>query len=299
LERGRAHALLVNPSSGHGRGRSALPRVEAAFEAHGLAFRTLLTRSMEHGVEAARLAVQAGEVPVVLGGDGLIGRIGGALAGTGSPLGLLPGGRGNDLCRVLGIPPDPVDAVSVIAAGAERSIDVGEVNGRRFLCIASLGLDSVVNGIANRARFLRGKLVYTYAALRALATWRTAHFSVTLDHGEAIAVDGYAVAVANGGVYGGGMRLAPDAKLDDGLLDVVITGEVGKLRFVLNLPKVFRGTHVDEPEIAVTRARTVRISADRPFEVYGDGEYLTDLPAEVRLLDRALRVLAPPAQPAS
>lgn len=289
----RTNTLLVNPSSGRGRGASLLPKVEAELARRGLAYRTVVTRSMEHGIDEARRAAAAGEIPVVLSGDGLIGQVGGALAGTGAPMGVLPGGRGNDLARVLGIPSDPVGAVAVLAEGAERSIDVGEANGRRFLGIASAGFDSDVNGLANRARILSGSLVYTYAALRTLASWRPARFSVALDGEPPIEFEGYAVAAANSGAYGGGMLLAPQARLDDGLLDVVITGQVGKLRFVLNLPKVFRGTHVEEPEISVHRAAALTLAADRPFAVYGDGENLTDLPAEIRVLSGALRVIAP------
>ena len=213
-------------------------------------------------------------------------------------MGLLPGGRGNDLARVLGIPGDLEGAVALLAGGTARQIDVGEVNGRRFLCIASLGFDSDANRIANEARFVRGNLVYAYAALRALAAWKRARFTLTLDGGEPIELVGFSIAAANSRAYGGGMFIAPDAELDDGLLDVVTTGDVGKLRFLMSLPKVFRGTHVEEEGVDVRRAASVEVSADRPFAVYADGEHLTDLPATVRVLNRALGVIAPPAEAA-
>lgn len=291
----RSHLLLVNPASGGGRAAALLPSVESEMESHGLHFRTVRTRSLEHGVGEARSAAKAGELPVVMSGDGLIGQIGGALAGGGTPMGIVPGGRGNDLARVLGISTEPEGAVAVLADGREREIDVGEVNGRRFLCIASCGFDSEANRIANEARLVRGNLVYAYAALRALAGWRPARFEVTLDEGPPRLFEGYAVAVANSRAYGGGMFIAPDAELDDGLYDVVISGDVGKLRFLANLPKVFKGTHVSEPQVTVLRASRVEVSADRDFAVYADGEHLADLPATLRVLPRALRVIAPPA----
>ncbi len=289
-----AHALIVNPSSGGGRGKSLLPEAEAAMRARGLAFRTTLTRSLEHGVEEAIAAHSAGDTPVVISGDGLIGRIGGALAGRDATLGLIPGGRGNDLARALDIPDDVGGAVELLAERPVREIDVGEVNGRRFLCIASTGFDAEANRRANEAKRIRGNLVYAYAALRTLAGWIPATFTVTLDGAESIEVTGYAIAAANGPAYGGGMFIAPDAELDDGQLDVVMSAHAGKLRFLANLPKVFKGTHVDEPEVSVRRAATVEISADRPFPVYADGEHLSDLPARVRVLSRALSVIAPP-----
>jgi YegS/Rv2252/BmrU family lipid kinase len=289
----RPFALLVNPSSGGGRTRALLPRVESALDQRHLVFRVEQTRSAQHAVEEALRAADAGEVPVVMSGDGLIGVVGGALVGGEVPLGIIPGGRGNDLARVLGIPVEPEGAVGVLAAGNARPIDVGEANGHRFLGIASAGFDSEANRIANRSRLVRGKLVYAYAALRTLAGWRPARF--TLRAGDQnLRFTGYSVAAANSSTYGGGMRLAPDASLDDGEFDVVLVGEMGKLRCLSNLPKVFKGTHVDNPEVRVLRASRLEVSASRPFAVYADGEHLTDLPATLRVLPRALSVLAPP-----
>jgi YegS/Rv2252/BmrU family lipid kinase len=285
--------LLVNPSAGGTRTPALLPRVQAAMRARGIDYRIVFTESLEHGCREARAAADAGEVTVVMSGDGLIGQVGGALAGTGAVMGVIPGGRGNDLARVLGIPTEVEGAVEVLAGGRTREIDVGEINGKRFLGVASCGFDSDANRIANEARWIRGHLVYAYAALRALAGWRQAAFTVTLD-GERREFRGYGVAAANNRAYGGGMFVAPDAELDDGLLDVVTLREVGKLRFLTGiLLKVFDGSHVEQPEIGVARAAEVRLEADRPFAVYADGDPIADLPATVRLLPRALRMIVP------
>ena len=294
MRRERPHTLIVNPSSGNGRGESILPEIEAELDKRHLAFRTVVTRGLEHGIEEALRAADADEIPVVLSGDGLVGQIGGALARSESPMGILPGGRGNDLARVLGIPKEPAEAVRILAAGSVREIDVGEVNGKRFLGIASVGFDSEANRLANETRIVRGNLVYAYAALRTLAGWKHATFTVTLDRGKPFEHTGYSVAVANNKAFGGGMMMAPDAELDDGLFDVVLSGPVGKARFLADLPKVFKGTHVDNPEVSVRRAARVDLSADRAFPVYCDGEHLSDLPAEIRILRRALKVIAPP-----
>jgi diacylglycerol kinase family enzyme len=178
--------------------------------------------------------------------------------------------------------------------GEIREIDVGEANGRRFLGIASCGFDSDANRIANETRVIKGPLVYAFAALRALIRWKPARFTIAVGE-ERTRFTGYTVAVANSKAYGGGMFIAPDADLADGLFDVVLCGEAGKLHFLANLPKVFKGTHVENEEITVFRAPAVTLSASRPFEVYADGEHITDLPATVRVLPGALRVVAPPA----
>jgi YegS/Rv2252/BmrU family lipid kinase len=287
-------ALLVNPHSGHGRALKLLPTVEAALDARRVEFRVQRTRGLEHGVEHALRAIEAGEVPVVMSGDGLVGAVGGAMAGAETPIGILPGGRGNDLARVLGIPTDPEAAVETLISGQTRLIDVGEANGRRFLGIASAGFDSEANRIANETTLMRGNLVYAYAALRALVRWKPARFTIRVDD-ERTRFTGYTVAVANNRAYGGGMFVAPAAELDDGQFDVVTIGEVGKLRFLGNLPKVFKGTHVDQDEVRVFRAPHLELSASKPFGLYADGEHITDLPASLRVLPRALRVLAPAA----
>jgi YegS/Rv2252/BmrU family lipid kinase len=286
--------LLVNPSSGGGRALKLLPRVEAVLDSHRVPFRVQRTKSLEHGVARALRAIEGGELPVVISGDGMIGAIGGAMAGEETPLGIVPGGRGNDLARVLGISTEPEEAIEVVLAGHSRAIDVGEANGKRFLGIASVGFDSDANRRANETRLLRGNLVYAYAALRTLAGWKSARFTIAIGE-ERIRIEGYSVVVANNKAYGGGMYIAPDAELDDGEFDVVTIGHVGKLRFLGNLPKVFKGTHVRNDEVNVIRAARLGLSASRPFAVYADGEHLTDLPADLRVIPRALRVLAPPA----
>ncbi|MFT3862711.1 MAG: diacylglycerol kinase family lipid kinase [Solirubrobacterales bacterium] len=291
-EEERPYVLLVNPSSGGGRGQRLLPRVEAALDERRAVFRVVRTKSLEHGVAKALRAVEAGETPIVLSGDGMIGAIGGAMAGAEMPLGIVPGGRGNDLARVLGIPDEPEAAVEVVLAGHSRAIDVGEANGRPFLGIASVGFDSVANRIANESR-LRGNLVYLWAALRTMASWKSARFTIAIGE-RRTRLEGYDVVVANNRAYGGGMFIAPDAELDDGEFDVVTIADMGKFRALYNLTKVFKGTHVGIPEVSVVRASRLSLSASRPFAVYADGDHLTDLPADLRIIPRALRVLVPP-----
>jgi YegS/Rv2252/BmrU family lipid kinase len=283
--------LIVNPSAGAGRAARLLPDVEAALRAHGLAFRVDRTTSIEHARELARAARDAGAVAAAMGGDGLAGAVAGELGGDGL-MALLPGGRGNDLARKLGIGHDPVAAVDILAAGRERRIDVAEAGGRIYVGILSAGFDSEVNEIANSTRLPLGTLVYAYGALRALWGWRPARWNVTID-GTEHAFSGYAVAVANSGVFGGGMWLVPDAELDDGLLDVAFTGHRPKGAYLRGLTKVFKGAHVNEPGFEILRGREITLGADRAFTAYADGDPIVDLPATVRVLPGALRVIVP------
>lgn len=292
FESERNYALIVNPSAGGGRALKVLAEAERALDARRMVFRVERTRSPEHGIDIALEALDAREIPVVMSGDGLLGAIGGAMAGSNSPLGLIPAGRGNDLARSLGIPTDPTEAVRCLDEGHVRSIDVGEANGNRFLGIASFGFDSEANRIANEAKVFKGTMVYAYAALRALAGWKPARFAVT-ENGIQKRFSGYTVAVANNSYYGGGMKVAPDADLSDGQLDVVVITEISKLKFLANLPKVFKGTHVNEEEVETWKTSSVEVKASRPFTIYADGDPLTELPARIRVLPSALEMIVP------
>ncbi len=286
-------ALIVNPSAGGGRAGRFLPAVRSALTARGLAHHVESTRSLEHARQLARAAAADGELAVAMGGDGLVGAVAGALMGTDGILGVLPGGRGNDFARVLGVPLEPVAACTVLADGAVRSLDIGSAGGNTFIGIASCGFDSEANRIANEARIVRGNLVYAYAAARALIGWRPATFTVRLDGGEPRRFVGYSVAAANSAAFGGGMFLAPQASLDDGQLDVVTIADTPRLRYLRLLPTAFKGTHVDQPVVRIDRAQEVEIAADRPFTLYADGDPIAELPVTVRIHPSAVKVMAP------
>jgi YegS/Rv2252/BmrU family lipid kinase len=286
-------SLIVNPSAGGGRAAKLLPKVQARLRLLEVEHHTELTRDLPHAQELARAAAAAGEPAVLLSGDGLVGAVAHVLRGHPSAvMGVLPGGRGNDFARVTGIPLDAEAACDVIANGTPQPVDVGDVDGATFIGIASLGFDSDANRIANEAPPRLGNLVYTYGALRALAAWKHAGYEVVVD-GEAHAFSGWSVACANSKAYGGGMFLAPDADLHDGRLDVVFCEAMSKARFLRLLPTVFKGEHVNLPEVHVLRGAEARISADRPFTVYADGDPIGELPCTVRAIPGAVKVLLP------
>ncbi|MEA2275666.1 MAG: hypothetical protein QOC78_626 [Solirubrobacteraceae bacterium] len=289
----REVALIVNPTAGGGRAARALPVVQARLHELGVRFDTRQTRDLDDARALARAAAQAGRAVVTLGGDGLVGCAADAIRDVpGALLGVLPGGRGNDFARVLGIPLDAHEACAVIAHGTPRAVDLGAAGDRAFVGIASLGFDSEANRFANTAPARLGGLVYLYGALRALVAWTPAAFDVEVD-GERVCFSGWSVAAANSKAYGGGMLLAPDALLDDGAFDVVLTAATSRRRFLRALPKVFKGEHVHEPSVRILRGREVRIDADRPFVVFADGDPIGELPIALHVLPAALQVLVP------
>jgi YegS/Rv2252/BmrU family lipid kinase len=288
----RRFALVVNPAAGGGRARNALPLVRAELDRRGAAYRVIETTSIEHARDEAIAAADAGETVATLGGDGLVGPVAGVLRDRDVALALLPGGRGNDFVRVLGIPLDPAEAARVAVEGEERLVDVADVNGNPYVGIATLGFTTDANRIANEAKLVRGNLVYLYAALRALGAWKPATFTVTVDD-RRHEFTGYSVSVGNSQYFGGGMRLLPDAEVDDGQLDVLAVSDSGKLHYLRSMPKVFKGTHLDSPYVNLFRGEVVEVSSDRPFVIYADGDPVGATPATMRVRRRCLRVIVP------
>jgi YegS/Rv2252/BmrU family lipid kinase len=246
-----------------------------------------------HADELVAAALAEDRVAVAMGGDGIVGRVAAGVSAAGGLLGVLPGGRGNDFCRAAGIPLKAVDACNVLASGEERPVDLGYVGNTAFVGIASIGFDSAVQERVLTSRLPLGDLVYLYGSLTTVVRWSPATFTLRID-GESTVMSGWSVAVSNSGMYGGGMRLAPDASLEDGLLDVVLTTTTNRRTFLRALPKVFKGTHVNEPSVTVRTARSVElISSDPAYRVFADGDPIASLPCTVTVRPGALRVLLP------
>ena len=289
----RRFTIVANPVAGGGRVARELPLVRRELAALGLDATVQMTESLADVDHLVRSAAAQERIPVAFSGDGVVGALAAAVSRLDDPLfGVLPGGTGNDFCRHVGIPDDLAEACTVLARGAEQAVDIGEANGVRFLGIASAGFDSEANAAANRAPRWLGPAVYTWGALVALARWKPARFTVGVDGSES-SFEGWSVVCANTSVYGAGMFIAPDARTDDGLFDVIWTLKTGRLRFLGLFPRVFKGTHVDVEFVELRRGRSVTFSASRPFALYADGDPITDLPATIEMLPAAARVLVP------
>jgi YegS/Rv2252/BmrU family lipid kinase len=287
------YVVICNPVAGGGRGRKRLPLAVAELKRLGAEHRVVETRDIEHARDEARAAVAAHETVIAIGGDGLLRPIAAELRGSESALAIVPGGRGNDLARVLGIPTDTTTATQIAVEGREWAMDMALVDGEPYLGIASFGFDSDANRIANEARLVKGNAVYLYAALRALIAWKPARFTVTVD-GQRHEVTGFSAGVANSRAYGGGMLVAPQAELDDGLIDVMALGDVSKLYFLLRLmPKIFKGAHLSDPGFHYWRGTSIEVAADRDFTIYADGDPIGQAPARVEVEPRCLRVIVP------
>lgn len=233
-------------------------------------------------------AVDDGADRVVLaGGDGLVHIAIQALANTPAVMGLCPIGTGNDFAAGMGIPSDIEEAVAA-SLGAPTPVDlmrIGEIWGAS---VATAGFSADVNKRANSMRFPKGSSRYTVATLLELGRLDSRPYEVTID-GESFSVDATLITVANTGYFGGGMHITPSAHPDDGLLDVTLVGEVGRLELLAWFRKVFSGSHLDHGAVSVHRGRSVTI-AGPDVHLWADGEPAPEGPTTIDAAPRALRL---------
>jgi diacylglycerol kinase (ATP) len=293
--------VAINPSARFGASKGAGPIIVDKLRGLGHTVVDLVAPSYAQLIEDAKREIAAKpDALIVVGGDGMVNLGVNLVAGTGVPLGLIPAGTGNDMARALGIPhEDQLAALDILIEALQRParvIDAGfatssDGTGRWFGCMVSAGFDSVVNERANTLQHPKGKSRYTVALLLELITLKVITYKLTLD-GKHIDTGGMMVSVGNGESLGGGMRVTPNAILDDGLLDILVVGPLSRLSFMRIFPKVFKGTHVNDPRVNVYTAKNIRLEAD-DVVAYTDGERLGPLPVDIEVRPDALLVFAP------
>jgi len=298
----RSFTFLVNPTSGGGAAPGAVVPVARLLREAGATVDVTYSPG-PHAMESlVAEAVGRGDVVVSVGGDGMLSSLAGPVADRGGTLGMVPAGRGNDFARMLGLPDGPDELARILLEGRVRAIDLLAVTlaGRRRLVAGSVyaGVDARAAEIVDRATWLPRRLQYPYAALRSLATYQPGHYRVAVDgveHEYAAAT----VVVANSAYYGSGMKIAPTASVEDGVLDVVVIEAASRLALMRSLPKVYDGAHVHLPEVTVLTGTRVEVhgTARSPIPVGADGEPvgalppLTSPPALVEVLPGALPLL--------
>jgi diacylglycerol kinase (ATP) len=291
--------VLVNPTSGGGRGRRLRGRVARYFDRRGRSAEFVSSPSGEHLEFRAREAEAAGyRRVVVLGGDGALLRVVNGLAGSELELGIIPAGHANDVAASLGVPRRLGAAAETALEGRARPVDLVRARfagGRAvfYVGVGGAGLDAEAARLANtRFRRLPGVTRYLAGALWAFRTFAPLPFEAELD-GERVSGALLLAAVANAPAYGAGIRIAPAAEMDDGWLDVTLVAPLSWMRFLRAIPILLRSGDIRWPEVRRYRSRVIRLAADRPAAFHGDGEMLGALPVELEVVPRALRVLVP------
>ncbi len=299
-------AVIANPLSSRGGGRRHRGRLvslldAAALEyelfetsAPGIAIRTGQLVPGSAGQLARAAAEQGFDVVAAAGGDGTIGEVANGLAGTQAILAVLPMGTGNDFSRTLGFGTELAAAVAALKTPRMVEIDLPAIEGRGFFInVAGTGFDAVVAERINQGyRYLRGTTAYVVAVLQTLGSFKPAAIKIEIDGVEH---DQRAMlcAVANARSYGGGMKIAPLAELSDGLLDVVVVGEVGRAEFLRAFPSVYKGSHLSHPKVSHRRGSRIRLASESPLPFLADGEEVEFLPASISVGDHRIRVVMP------
>ena len=286
----QAFHVIANPLSGRGRAVPVARQVAANLGDAGAAVRITFSPGVDAADALVRGTAEAGEKCVAVGGDGFLSSLAQPLVRHAVPFGVVAAGRGNDFARQLGVPDNTHDAVRKIVGGEVTPVDAIAVADTVVLGSVYAGVDSVVSGLVNAGRApLPTTVQYQLAAVRGLLRFPPRDFRVTVD-GRLYEYSGFTAVVANSGYYGKGMHIAPAADVRDGVLDVVMVGAGSRWRFVQALPRLYRGTHPELPEVVVTSGREVTVEVDG-VQAYGDGEPLVAAPVTARVLPGALSVL--------
>ncbi len=296
----RRLVVAINPTASFGKGRDVGPAVVQTLRALGHDVTSLQEPDFEQLMESGRRAVATKpDALIVVGGDGMVNLGTNLVARTKVPLGIVPSGTGNDMARGLGIPFDnteaAIEALVTALALPPRVIDAALVTSeteepRWFACVLSAGFDAIVNERANQLTRPKGPSRYLVALGLELIKLKPIAYRLTLD-GVHIETSGALISVGNNISLGGGMKVTPDAKVDDGVLDVLVVQALGRLSFLRIFPRVFEGTHVTDRRVTIHKAKRIRIEADAVV-AYADGERFGLLPIDIEVVPKALRVLA-------
>lgn len=292
--------FVVNRTSGNGKGAAVWKRVEARLRERGLEYGCRFTERPGHAAElAGALAKQPGTVAVVaVGGDGTVHEAASGLVGSGVPIGCIPAGSGDDFARSLDIPRRWEAALERVLRLTSRAIDVGTINGRSFVISAGIGFDGDVARMTNRSWYKRwlnklgvGSLSYVVTVLRLVVRYRPCRVRLEVDGRVSEHQDVWLIAIANMPYYGGGMKICPDARMDDGMLHLCLVEGIGRLELLRFFPRVFNGTHVSHRSVRLMSGRQIRIEATAPMTIHTDGEYGGATPAAVDVQPGRLNVL--------
>lgn len=282
---------ICNPTAGNGRAEKIGRQIEAILKERKIPFQMEMTHSRAHGTQLAKEAREAGmDTVLAIGGDGTAYEVARGLFHSQTALGIIPAGTGNDFVKTIGVPRDPLAALDHILSHPPRPTDVGIFNERMFLNEIGAGFDVMVLDYANKAKqYCRGLLPYLCGVLQTLFRFRAFPLRYTLEDGKTVNQDAFVIGVANGGVIGGGIAIAPDARADDGLLDVVIVDNIKKRHLPARLVGLMKGKILTFPETHFARVQSLSFSSPG-MRLNADGEIVSVDSVEARILPGALLI---------
>jgi diacylglycerol kinase (ATP) len=297
------YTFIVNPTAGKGAGKKVFRSLEGALKEKGIAYQVVETTGPGHATQAARTA----DTPVVVsvGGDGTINEVANGLSGSGKHLGIIPAGSGNDFIKSVHISGKPLRALETLMQGSVRTVDIGSVRctptkegagnfePRLFVNGVGVGFDAAVAARTREIKYLSGTALYVLAVLQTLGKYTPPTFNIE-SVGFTRQTKGLLIAIGNGTCAGGGFYLTPDARVDDGVLDICSVNDKNIFQILSLMPRVMRGKHHNVPGVTFFREKALTITADEPFFVHADGEIVgaNVRRVEVGLISQKLSVIS-------
>ena len=283
--------VICNPAAGSGRGKKIGQAVANALREKNIAFQMHDTKSHGHATALARsFCAQGAQTILAIGGDGTLSEAAQGLTGSGTALGIIPAGTGNDFVKTLHLPKNPMEALDFALSHPARKIDAGVMNGRVFLNAIGTGFDvSVLDYAASVKKYVRGLAPYLYGVLQTIVHYHAIPLTYALDGGTETTASSFVIAIANGSAYGGGIRIAPEAKADDGMLDIVVVSEVKPSAYLSRLTGLLKGKILSFPETLFSRCREITFSAPS-MRVNVDGEIISADHVSARILPGAMLI---------
>ncbi len=285
--------IIANPRAGHKRGVRAIKELRLLLGAKEVKYELFETQYPGHATELAQRLVEKGERRItIFGGDGTISEVVNATVNREIELGIMSVGTGNDLARSLGLPYNkPEEALEVILTGEPIKIDVGWEQDRYFISTLGLGFPVIIAREANQMKYLKGSPAFFIAAYKAISRLRSIPVKITLDN-AILTVNCTSILIQNTRFCGGGLLMAPAARMDDGLFDVVVVSDIGKLDLMLNFPRIYSGRHLKHPKFSLYRSRSVRIDTPINLSKMFDGDIYGQTPVNAKVLKGAVTIIS-------
>ena len=286
--------FIINPIAGGGKANSLISQIKESMDKHNRKYDIILTSKPKEAIEISKENVDKYEIIVAVGGDGTINEVAKGIISTGrGTLGIIPGGTGNDMAKSLGISMDPQKSLEILNRGFKKEIDIGTVNNSSFFNIASVGLDAEV--IENHNKFksrIRGGKVYILSVIYTLFNFKDKDLEIEID-GKILNEKIMLLAVGNGKYYGGGMKIIPTAKINDGFLHICIVSGISKIKTMILFPTIFKGNHIKyEKYVRIYKAKKIKIKSKTKISINVDGEvFPQEKEIEFKLNSQKLQVI--------
>lgn len=294
------YCFIVNKAAGNGQAIRFLNHIENILLNNNVQYCIRFTEKVGHATEIVQDLVRSRQASVIVavGGDGTVHEVINGLVGTDIPLGIIPAGSGNDFCKSLDIPLRYEHALQRILNDDRKLLDIGKINSKYFATVAGAGFDGKVAYVTNRSRFKKvlnyirlGRISYIVGVLKVLSNYKPINVELKIDQQLYSIPNVWLIAVANSPYYAGGMAICPDAKNNDGQLDICVVHEISRWGLLRIFPSVFKGKHVLNSSIKMYRGKEIEILSEIPLMIHGDGESIGQTPTHIHLEPKSLYVV--------